>query len=216
MYFLHGIFIMYPSFFLSLLPAILSLLSSVLSYPHSSSRWLWPVWTKLLPWLQWGWNFPLLQKVPSAACAVPGGRVMALAVMWSAMACMPGSSKHEPGCFKVFLVYAESQFYWGSLKKMKICCMSLRKNLEISMVILSWPNLWECVLKANTGKTLKLAERMTFLRLFWIPDLIFLVICQSLCKSIFKVFTRNLYPRETAWLKFSILQIYILPYFFWK
>lgn len=130
-------------------PAILSLLRSVQNYLHSSSSWLWPFWAKLLFCLWWDWNFPLLQKVLSAACAVPGGIATALAVIWSAMSCVSGSSKHEPGCEKAFLVCAESKVYWRSQQKMKMPCTSLRKNLEVSMVKLSWPNPWQCVLKAN-------------------------------------------------------------------
>lgn len=167
MYFLPGVFIMYLSCFLCL-PCHFSLLSSVLSYLHSSGRWMWLSQTPALS--AGGWNFPWLQKVPSAACAASGGTVTALAVMWGAMACMPGSST-QPACDQVILVCAESQVYWRSLEKMEIHCTSLRKNLVVSMVILSWPNPWQCVLKAEVCKNLKLAERMNFLRLSWIKAL---------------------------------------------
>lgn len=53
-------------------PEILSLLSSVLSYLHSSSWLMWPVWAKLLPCLSW--NFPLLQKIPPALCYLCSAR----------------------------------------------------------------------------------------------------------------------------------------------
>lgn len=67
---------------------------------------------------------------------------------WGARASVPGSSWHEPGCDKVVLVCAESQVCW-SLQKMEISCVSLGKNSDVSVVILSWPNPWQCFLKAN-------------------------------------------------------------------
>lgn len=148
MHFLPGVFIMYLSCFLCL-PSHLSLLSSVLSYLHSSCRWLWLSQTPALS--AGGWSFPSFQNVPSA---VPGGTVTALAVLWGAIVCMPGSRKHKPGCDQVVLVCAESQVYWRNLEKMEIHCTPLRKNLEVSVVILSWPNPWQWVLKAEVCKNL--------------------------------------------------------------
>lgn len=193
------------------LPALPFCLCSALYWALlSSSRGLGPVWAKLLPCLQ-------CNSIPPASslCCLCSPRRSSPGSDGAAMASVPGSSKHEPGCARAVLGCAAPQLYWRSLQKMEIHCVAPRKNLEVSVVTLSWPNPWQCFLKANMWN-LKLAERMTSLRLSWIPDLIFLIICQSLGKSIFKVFTSNLYPRKTVWLKVSVFQTYILPCFFWK
>lgn len=95
-----------------------------------------------------------LPIIPERSLCCPRGNSHSPGSAGGAIVCMPGSRKHKPGCDQVVLVCAESQVYWRNLEKMEIHCTPLRKNLEVSVVILSWPNPWQWVLKAEVCKNL--------------------------------------------------------------